>query len=296
VMRHGRRVQAALKPEANARAARQRFLAARNRLPSCLLQLGVADPPFPVSYSARLEGLCNEVRKKVVHPPVVRPAAGRKAAIARNTVFWEEDAQADFMLPGGKLYGPGAEKIIPNLDRLVEMCRRDHVFLISSVDAHNPDDPELSQWPSHCLKGTPGADLIPEARASSLLTIPNQAGFALPQDPTVYQQVVLEKNTLDVFDNPNTDVLLAWLDRAVPASFDADPEFVVFGVFTEYCVRCAVEGLLKRGRRVALVTDAIESLDPTKGKEILSQLQSHGARLLTTEKALALALPLARSA
>lgn len=296
VMRHGRRVQAALEPKANARAARQRFFAARSRLPSRLLQLGVADPPFPVSYSARLEALCNEVRKKVVHPLVVRPAAGRKAAIARNTVFWEEDAQADFMLPGGKLYGPGAEKIIPNLNRLVEMCRCDHVFLISSVDAHNPDDPELSQWPPHCLKGTPGADLIPEARASSFLTIPNQAGFALPQDPTVYQQVVLEKNTLDVFDNPNTDVLLAWLDRAVPACFDADPEFVVFGVFTEYCVRFAVEGLLKRGRRVALVTDAIESLDHTKGKEILSQLQSHGARLLTTEQALALALPLARSA
>jgi len=118
----------------------------------------------------------------------------------------------------------------------------------------------------------------------------------LPQDLTVYQQVMLEKNTLDVFDNSNADVLLAWLDRAAPLLFDRDPEFVVFGVATEYCVWRTVEELLKRRRRVALVTDAIQSFDPTKGREILSQLESCGARFLTTEQALALALPLARSA
>ena len=38
----------------------------------------------------------------------------------RKIVFWEVDAQADFMLPGGKLYVPGAEKIIPNIQRLVD--------------------------------------------------------------------------------------------------------------------------------------------------------------------------------
>ena len=29
----------------------------------------------------------------------------------RKIIFWEVDVQADFMLPGGKLYVPGAEKI-----------------------------------------------------------------------------------------------------------------------------------------------------------------------------------------
>jgi nicotinate phosphoribosyltransferase len=296
VMRHGRRVQAALKPEAHARAARQRFLAARSRLPSRLLQLGVADSPFRVTYSARLEELCDKVRKTVVHRAVGKPVATRKGTLARNAVFWEVDAQADFMLPGGRLYVPGAERIIPNLKRLVEMCRHDQVFLISSADAHNLNDAELREWPPHCLKGTPGAELIPEARALNCLTIPNHAGFAFPQDLSVYQQVVLEKNTLDVFDNPNTDVLLACLDRPARLLLDPDPEFVVFGAVTEYCVRRTVEGLLQRRRRVALVTDAIEALDSTKGREVLSQLQSRGARFLTTEQALSLALPFARSA
>jgi len=59
-------------------------------------------------------------------------------------------------------------------------------------------------------------------------------------------------------------------------------------VVTEYCVRCAADGLLCRGRRVKLVKDAIRSLDQKKGSEILDELQSRGARLITTEEALAL--------
>jgi nicotinamidase/pyrazinamidase len=208
--------------------------------------------------------------------------------ILRKTIFWEVDAQADFMLPGGRLYVPGAEKIIPNIDRLVEAVRQGRVFLISSADAHNPDDPELRDWPPHCLKGTPGADLVAEASAPSRLTIPNQAGFALPENISAYQQVTLLKNTLDVFDNPHTDELLAQLNPTGSPAFDPNPEFVVFGVATEYCVRRAAEGLLRRGRRVAIVTDAVRSLDPDKGREILANLQSCGARLIVTEEALAL--------
>ena len=214
--------------------------------------------------------------------------------VSPKTVLWEVDAQADFMLSGGRLYVPGAEKIIPNLNRLVEAARQSRVFLISSADAHNPDDPELREWPPHCLKGTPGAELLPKARVSRRLVIPNHEGFAPSEDFSAYQQVTLEKNTLDVFDNPNTDALLARLNPTGSPAFDLDPEFIVFGVATEYCVRCAADGLLRRGRRVALVTNAIQSLDPNKGREILDELQSRGARLITTEEALALLDPQAR--
>ena len=206
---------------------------------------------------------------------------------SKNTFMWEVDAQADFLLPGGKLYVPQAEKIIPNLNRLVETARQSRAFLISSADAHQRDDPEFREWPPHCLKNTPGAELVPEARASNYLVIPNQPEFALPRDLGSYQQVILEKNTLDVFDNPNTDALLARVNTA-ESSFDPGPDFLVFGVVTEYCVRLAADGLLRRGRRVNLVKDAIQSLDQKKGREILDGLQSRGARLITTEEALAL--------
>lgn len=212
-----------------------------------------------------------------------------------KTVLWEVDAQADFMLPGGKLYVSGAEKIIPNLNRLVETARQGKVLLISSADAHLPDDSEFQQWPSHCVKGTPGAELIPEARAPRQLVTPNQSDFVFPGDLSAYQQVILEKNTLDVFDNPNADALLARLNPHSARSLepvagtpeaDAGPEFFVFGVVTEYCVRCAAIGLLRRGQRVSIVEDAIQSLDEKKGREVLAELRSYGAHLVTTDEAL----------
>lgn len=211
--------------------------------------------------------------------------------------MWEVDAQADFMLPGGKLYVPGAEKIIPNINRLVDQARLGRALLISSADAHQPDDPEFQQWPPHCLKGTPGADLIPEARAPRVLVIPNQRDFTFPHDLGACQQILLEKNTLDVFDNPNTGALLAWVNMEpahsqAPAKTtdgsDAGPNFLVFGVVTEYCVLRAADGLLRRGFRVSIVEDAIQSLDEKKGREILDDVQSRGARLVTTDQALAL--------
>lgn len=205
-----------------------------------------------------------------------------------KTVLWEVDVQADFMLPGGKLYVPGAEKIVPNVNRLVEAAREGRVFLISSADAHAPDDPEFREWPAHCLKGSPGAELIPEARASRQLVVPNQPEFALPRNLGAFQQVILEKNTLDVFDNLNADALLERFHGANAPASNAAPEFIVFGVVTEYCVRYAADGLLRRGQRVSLVHDAIQSLNEKEGREMLDEMKSRGARLITTEEALVL--------
>src|SRR5215467_3665150 len=101
------------------------------------------------------------------------------------------------MLPGGRLYFRNAERIVPNVSRLVSAVRQGRSFLISSADAHSRDDLELQRWPPHCLKGTLGAELLPEAIAAPRLVIPNRKGFALPADLRSYRQVTIEKNTLD---------------------------------------------------------------------------------------------------
>jgi nicotinamidase/pyrazinamidase len=200
--------------------------------------------------------------------------------ISRDVVFWDVDTQADFMLPGGKLYVPGAEKLIPNLKRLVDAAREGRVFLVADACVHSPEDEEFKQWPPHCLAGTPGAEMIQETMTENPFVIPNKPGVELPKDLETYGHVLLEKNTLDVFDNPNTEELLKRLNPRA--------EYVVFGVVTEYCVRLAAKGLLERGHRVALVSDAIQTLNPADGKHALEELTSQGARLITTEEALAL--------
>ena len=207
--------------------------------------------------------------------------------VTARTIFWEVDVQADFMLSEGKLYVPGAEKLIPNINRLVEVVRQGRVFLISSADAHNPDDAELQEWPPHCMKGSPGAELLPQACAPRRLVIPNEAGFSVPGDLSGFQQIIFQKNALDVFGNPHADALVARLGKKSSPAFEASPEYVVFGVATEYCVRCAADGLLRRGRRVAIVADAIQAIDEDEGRKVLDELKSRGARLISTEEALA---------
>jgi nicotinamidase/pyrazinamidase len=196
----------------------------------------------------------------------------------RKVVLWEVDAQADFMLPGGKLYVPGAEKLIPRMRRLVDRAIRRHVFLVSSGDAHTVNDSEFQSFPPHCLRGTPGANIIPEGLAEKYLTIPNDAAFRLPPDLLNYPQVVVEKQTLDVFDNPHASTIVERLG--------SEPEYLVFGVVTEFCVRSAAKGLLARGRKVSIVRDAIESLKSDEGSRTLEELQGLGAGLITTDEAL----------
>ena len=204
----------------------------------------------------------------------------KSATRSNGVVFWEVDTQADFMLPGGKLYVPGAEKRIAQMKRLVDAARAGKVFLISSTDQHATDDPEFQRFPAHCVRGTSGAEILPELAAEKLFRIPNEKNFSIPSNLDDFQQVVIEKQTLDVFDNPNTERLVA--------RFPREAEFVVFGVVTEFCVNLAAKGLLDRGCRVALVTDAIETIEPREGERTLSELARQGARLITTDEALAL--------
>jgi nicotinamidase/pyrazinamidase len=198
---------------------------------------------------------------------------------SRDFILWEVDVQADFMLPDGKLYVPGAEKLLPNIRKLTAAAGRDEVFLVSHGCFHPEDDPEFQQFPPHCLRGTPGSEFVPEAMALSFIRVTNDEQALLPEDLSKYQQIILEKQTLDIFETCHADELVNRLGSTA--------EFVVFGVVTEYCVSCAVKGLLERKRRVAVVRDAIETLAPEAGSNTLNQLQSLGATLVSTDQVLA---------
>lgn len=202
---------------------------------------------------------------------------------SRDYIFWEVDVQTDFMLPGAKLYVPGAEKLLPNIRKLTDAARRGEVFLVSHGCFHTANDPEFKQFPPHCLKGTPGADFVPEALADNFVRVENDANAKLPEDLSKYQQIILEKQTLDVFESRHADELVERLGDIA--------EFVVFGVVTEYCVSLAVRGLLKRNRQVAVVRDAIETLAPEVGNKTLAELQRLGAKLVTTDAIVASLAP-----
>jgi nicotinamidase/pyrazinamidase len=198
--------------------------------------------------------------------------------VSRDFIFWEVDVQNDFMLPGGKLYVPGAENLLPNIRRLTDAARQGRVLLVSHGCFHTADDPEFETFPPHCVQGTAGSELLPEALAEKVARVPNDAAAKLPEDLSKCQQVLLEKQTLNIFESRHADALVRRLGNQA--------EFVVFGVVTEYCVSFAVKGLLERGRRVAVVQDAIETLKREDGEKTMADLERLGARRTTTEQAL----------
>lgn len=68
----------------------------------------------------------------------------------------------------------------------------------------------------------------------------------------------------------------------IQKQFNARATFELFGV------RLTVEGLLRRVRCVAIVTDADCSVDENKAQHILDNLHSTGARLIATQATLVL--------
>ena len=191
-------------------------------------------------------------------------------------LFWDVDTQFDFMDPAGKLYVPGAETIIPNLQCLTRFAAEHQIPIVASTDAHLSTDPEFNQYPSHCLQGTPGQRKVEGTLLPHHFTIPNRK-IELPSDLGRYPQIILEKQTVDVFTNPNTEALLTLMGR---------PEIVLYGVATEICVDHAARGLIRRDFRVHLVEDAVRSLDSDCGQTTSHLVHQHGGRLLTTGEVL----------
>jgi len=185
-----------------------------------------------------------------------------------KTVFVDVDTQIDFLFPAGALYVPGAERLVSGIARLNRHAEAHGIPLISTTDAHSENDPEFRQWPPHCVAGTTG-QLKPR---ETLLAGRTTLGFAAGARAEPAPQTIVEKQVLDVFTNPNFAGLLASL---------AADRYVVYGVATDYCVRCAVTGLLATGKPVALVTDAIAAVKPEDGARATEAFTSAGGQLTT---------------
>jgi len=195
-------------------------------------------------------------------------------------VFLDVDTQVDFMLPSGALYVPHAEQIVPQLKDLMRCAQLHHIPVISSADAHPPDDPSFAQWPPHCVVGTPGQRRIPETELGGARVVANRPGaFAPPADWS--GQTVIEKTEYDVSTNPNFEAVLRSLHQSLGRSL-GQARFVVFGVATEYCVRGSALALRHRGLPVNLVADAIKPITEDGGRKALEEMVAAGVKLTTT--------------
>jgi nicotinamidase/pyrazinamidase len=199
-------------------------------------------------------------------------------------VLWDVDTQVDFMLPSGKLYVPGAEETAPAMRRLVAAAREAGVVHVASADDHELTDPEISDepdfrntYPPHCLRGTRGAQKIPETEQGDplpLALIPWPPGL-VPELVAGRREILLLKKNFNVFTNPNTEPLLDALDPS---------EIIVFGVATDVCDDAAIRGFLQRGRHVRFVEDAARGLDEARVAECTAAWRKAGVEFTTADE------------
>jgi nicotinamidase/pyrazinamidase len=202
----------------------------------------------------------------------------------RPTIFWDVDTQHDFMDADGKLYVPDAEQIKPHLARLTAYAHERDIHIVASADDHVPGHRELSDhpdfretFPEHCMRGTRGAEKIPETTLFAPLII--------EPDPIPHDQlsrrlwshegdVLLRKHWFDVFTNPNTETLLESWDPT---------EIVVYGVALDVCDKYAIDGFLEHGvPRIHLVLDATKAIHPEAVDALVTRWRAADVDIVTT--------------
>ncbi len=196
------------------------------------------------------------------------------AMLSGPLVFLDIDTQRDFLEPDGALYVPGSEAILPRLARLTTFARDHQIPILATADAHTLDEPDPEPFPPHCLRGTPGHDRVESTRCGDTHILALDDKFTPPATPLPH--LTLHKQKYDFFSHPEAD-------RVITHYAQTNPTFVVYGVATDYCVRAAVEGLLARSLKVAIVTDAIRPVVPEAEPPLLTSWARQGALLTTTD-------------
>lgn len=156
----------------------------------------------------------------------------------------------------GALECKRAQRIIPNLQTLLDRARAHDVPVIFANDAHLREDFEMELWGEHAMKGTEGAEVIPE------LTVKDE-------------DYVLEKRTYSGFYDTGLDQLLKGLG--------VDTLYLT-GLHTNMCCRHTAADAYFRGYDLVAVEDGCEAFSEEDHQNGLDYLEKvYGAGIRPTE-------------
>ena len=198
-----------------------------------------------------------------------------------ETIFWDVDTQFDFMRPEGKLYVPGAETIIDKVSEVRRFALENGYSIVADIDWHSLDNDEISEtpdykqtFPPHCMAGEPGSE-----RVGFLGELPIEYVGLETMDADAMRKltgkeqfhVVIRKDTLDVFLNPNTDKLVGLINPK---------KVVVFGVALDFCVCCVVHGLSTFGDiKLCVLKDVVKGLEARPEQEVFDEFRRMGVEI-----------------
>lgn len=182
--------------------------------------------------------------------------------------------QRDYLVNGSGWKVANADRVLANIKHLMGWARWARLPIISSVDERRPDEVVAGERPP-CVLGTAGQKKVSYSLMPDRIRIESDNCLCVALDILEHhQQAILSKRHRDPLTNPKLDRLMT----EMPAG-----RFVVFGVSMDSCIRSLVLGLLLRGRRVVVVTDACGYWNDAESEFCERQVNAKGCLLITTQ-------------
>ena len=196
-------------------------------------------------------------------------------------IFWDVDTQFYFMRPEGRLYVPGAETIVDTVSGVRRFALDNGYSIIAEIDWHNAENDEISDnpdfvrtFPPHCMAGEPGSERVGFLGELPIRYVPIEKMDADDLRQLVVEDqfhVVIKKDELDVFSNPNTEELVKIIEPK---------KAIVFGVALDFCVSCVVHGLRRFDDiELCVLTDAVKGLGVRPDFEIFDEFKEMGVEI-----------------
>src|SRR5262249_14554787 len=170
------------------------------------------------------------------------------------------DMQRGFLEPGAALEVPPGRDIIPNLQRLIEACRRNGVPVVFTEFVYSPAVPCLRGdpfGPEH-LPARPGEPTGRGLPSSNCLIAP--VAERGPNSANTVPELAPRREERGGRGHPYDNSLATRLDRPL-RSRDIRP-LIVPGILTDVCVNCTLLSAANRDYRVTAVTDGVATLWP----------------------------------
>lgn len=162
----------------------------------------------------------------------------------------------------GDLKTDSAERIVTPIKKLIKSAREHGVPVIYSNDAHlNIDFEVVKKWGDHAIKGTSGAQVIPELAP-------------------VKKDFIVEKRVYSGFYETGLDSLLRSLYNGMGVK-----TVILVGLHTHICVRHTAASAFYRGYKIVVPSDGVEAFTRKEQEEGLEYLKDvYSAEIKTVDK------------
>ncbi len=186
--------------------------------------------------------------------------------IDKQTTLVVVDIQNDFC-PGGALPVKDGNKVIPVLNKYIEIFRTAGAPILFTRDWHPPDHSSFKDqggpWPTHCVQNSDGARFHPNLQ--------------IPPGAEIISKADKKDEAYSFFQG--TDLGEKLHDRGIK-------RLLVGGLATDYCVKETVLDGLKHGFEVFHLDDASRGVNVNldDSERALKEMVARGAKRITLEE------------